>query len=118
MIAEAGLAALWLGAALCALQLLLTIAIVRGGADNDTAAILRPLVRPVAVAQALLTAGAFALLIWLFLRVDLSVMLVFLNDHSEKPFLYRFAGAWGNHEGSMLMWVSILAVAGAAVALL
>ncbi len=79
---------------------------------------LLPLVRPVAVAQAALTALAFASLIWLFVRVDLSVLLVAENDHSEKPLLYRFAGAWGNHEGSMLMWVTILAVAGAAVALL
>ncbi|HWI86785.1 MAG TPA: heme lyase CcmF/NrfE family subunit [Sphingomonas sp.] len=112
MIAEAGLAALWLGAALCALQLVLAVSGVRGEAT------LAALVRPVAVAQAILTALAFALLIWLFVRVDLSVLLVAQNDHSEKPLLYRFAATWGNHEGSMLMWVTILGVAGAAVALL
>jgi len=112
MIAEAGLAALWLGAALCVLQLVVAILVVRG---DETA---NGLVRPVAAAQAVLTCLAFGLLILLFVRVDLSVLLVAENDHSEKPFLYRFAGAWGNHEGSMLMWVSILAVAGAAVALL
>jgi cytochrome c-type biogenesis protein CcmF len=111
MIAEAGLAALWLGAALCALQLIASIAAVRG--EEDLAAI----VRPVAVAQAVLTALAFGLLIWLFVRVDLSVLLVAENDSSEKPLLYRFAATWGNHEGSMLMWVTILGVAGAAVAL-
>jgi len=111
MIAEAGLAALWLGAALCALQLIAAALAVRGEAE------LAAMVRPVAVAQAALTAVAFALLIWLFVRVDLSVALVFENDHSEKPFLYRFAATWGNHEGSMLMWVTILGVAGAAVAL-
>ena len=111
MIAEAGLAALWLGAALCALQLIAAGFAVRG--QGDLAAI----VRPVAVAQAALTALAFGLLILLFVRVDLSVALVFENDHSEKPFLYRFAATWGNHEGSMLMWVAILTVAGAAVAL-
>ena len=55
---------------------------------------------------------------WLFVRVDLSVLLVAQNDHSEKPLLYRFAATWGNHEGSMLMWVTILGVAGSAVALL
>src|SRR6478752_685046 len=112
MIAEAGLAALWLGAALCVLQLVVATLFVRG---DETA---NGLIRPVAVAQAVLTCLAFGLLILLFIRVDLSVALVAENDHSEKPFLYRFAGAWGNHEGSMLMWVSILAVAGAAVALL
>jgi len=111
VIAEAGLAALWLGAALCALQLIAAGFAVRG--QGDLAAI----VRPVAVAQAALTALAFGLLILLFVRVDLSVALVFENDHSEKPFLYRFAATWGNHEGSMLMWVAILTVAGAAVAL-
>jgi len=75
-------------------------------------------VRRIAVAQALLTALAFGCLILLFLRVDLSVALVAANDHSDKPWLYKFAGTWGNHEGSMLMWVTILALAGAAVALL
>jgi len=70
------------------------------------------------VMQAALTALAFGLLIWLFVQVDLSVALVFENDSSEKPLLYRFAATWGNHEGSMLMWVTILGVAGAAVALL
>ena len=38
------------------------------------------------------------------------------NSHSMKPWLYKFAGAWGNHEGSMLLWVTVLAIAGAAVA--
>jgi cytochrome c-type biogenesis protein CcmF len=111
VIAEAGLAALWLGAALCALQLIASIAAVRG--EQDLAAV----VRPVAVAQALLTLLAFALLIWLFVQVDLSVQLVAENDSSEKPLLYRFAATWGNHEGSMLMWVAILGMAGAAIAL-
>ncbi len=142
MIAEAGLAALWLGAALCALQLVLSVLSFKipfassevemplrakreASASLGHAPRLRSgrtggigdLIRPVAVAQALLTALAFALLIWLFVRVDLSVLLVAQNDHSEKPLLYRFAATWGNHEGSMLMWVTILGVAGAAVAL-
>jgi cytochrome c-type biogenesis protein CcmF len=66
-------------------------------------------VRPVAVAQALLVGFAFLLLIQLFLRTDLSVKLVAANSHSAKPWLYKFAGAWGNHEGSMLLWVTVLA---------
>jgi len=112
VIAEAGLAALWLGAALCLLQLIAVALTVGGKAE------LAGIVRPVAVMQAALTALAFGLLIWLFVQVDLSVALVFENDSSEKPLLYRFAATWGNHEGSMLMWVTILGVAGAAVALL
>jgi cytochrome c-type biogenesis protein CcmF len=73
-------------------------------------------VRPIAVAQAAMAALAFLALIQLFLRTDLSVALVVANSHSMKPFIYKFAGAWGNHEGSMLLWVTVLAIAGAAVA--
>ncbi|HZF97423.1 MAG TPA: heme lyase CcmF/NrfE family subunit, partial [Pseudoxanthomonas sp.] len=57
-------------------------------------------------------------LIQLFLRTDLSVALVAANSHSAKPWLYKLAGTWGNHEGSMLLWVTILGLAGGAVALL
>jgi cytochrome c-type biogenesis protein CcmF len=113
MIAEAGLAALWLAAALSLLQLVLGAAALRPGGEG-----LLKVVRPVAVAQGLLAAIAFIALIWLFLRTDLSVELVAANSHSAKPWLYKFAGAWGNHEGSMLLWVTVLAVAGSAVALL
>ena len=112
MIAEAGLAALWLAAALSLLQLFLGSAALRPGGEG-----LLRVVRPVTVAQGVLAAFAFLMLIWLFLRTDLSVELVAANSHSAKPWLYKFAGAWGNHEGSMLLWVTVLAVAGAAVAL-
>ena len=112
MIAEAGLAALWLAAVLALLQFALGALGLTGGRD----ALLLP-VRPVAVVQAALSSIAFVCLIAVFVRVDLSVALVAANDHSAKPLMYRFAGAWGNHEGSMLMWVTILAVAGGAVAL-
>ena len=74
-------------------------------------------VRAVALAQGLLTLFAFGALIALFLRSDMSVLLVAENSHSQKPWLYKFAGAWGNHEGSMLLWVTVLALAGAVVAL-
>lgn len=111
MIAEAGLAALWLAAALSLLQLAAALA---GSRLGD----LRAVVVPVAVAQGLLTAFAFAMLIWLFLRTDLSVELVAANSHSAKPWIYKFSGAWGNHEGSMLLWVTVLTLAGAAVAAL
>jgi len=112
MIAEAGLAALWLAAMLAGLQLLLAWSAVTR--DNAEA---RRLIRPVAVAQGALTGLAMALLILLFVRSDMSVYLVAANSHSAKPFIYKFAGAWGNHEGSMLLWVAVMSVAGAAVAL-
>jgi cytochrome c-type biogenesis protein CcmF len=112
VIAEAGLALLWLAASLSLLQLILGWAALRPGGEG-----LLRIVRPVAVAQGVLVGLAFLSLIWLFLQTDLSVKLVAANSHSEKPWLYKFAGAWGNHEGSMLLWVTVLAVAGAAVAL-
>ena len=111
MIAEAGLAALWLAAALAALQLCLALG--AGGARGKAIAT----IRSVAVAQGLLAAASFVALIILFLRTDLSVLLVAENSHADKPWLYKFAGTWGNHEGSMLLWVTVLAIAGAVVAL-
>ena len=110
MIAEAGLAALWLAAALSLLQLLLSLGYTRSIGGTAT-------VRAIAIGQGLLTLAAFALLVMVFLRTDLSVALVVENSHAAKPWLYKFAGTWGNHEGSMLLWVSVLAVAGAGLAL-
>ena len=111
MIAEAGLAALWLAAGLAAYQFVLMLLALRSAID-----VVRPM-RAVAVVQGGLTLIAFAMLLLVFARTDMSVKLVFENSHSAKPFIYKVAGAWGNHEGSMLMWVTILAVAGAFVAL-
>ncbi|MGC5799744.1 heme lyase CcmF/NrfE family subunit [Sphingomonas sp. NFX23] len=112
MIAEAGLAALWFAGALAALQLVMAAIGIARGRDDVAAA-----VRPVAIVQGLLALLAMALLIELFLDSDMSVKLVVENSHSAKPWLYKFAGAWGNHEGSMLLWVTILGLAGGAVAI-
>ena len=112
MIAEAGLITLWLAAALAFLQLALSALGLWGGKDELLGA-----VRPVAVTQGVLTAISFGALVALFLRSDMSVLLVASNSHSAKPWLYKFAGAWGNHEGSMLLWVTVMGLAGAAVAL-
>jgi len=112
VIAETGFAALWLAGALAALQLIAAWV----GLRRQEASMIR-LVRPVAVAQAVLTTLAFVALIALFLRSDMSVKLVVENSHSMKPWLYKFAGTWGNHEGSMLLWVTVMGIAGAAVAL-
>ncbi|HEU4810451.1 MAG TPA: heme lyase CcmF/NrfE family subunit [Sphingomicrobium sp.] len=109
MIAEAGLAALWLAALLALLQLILAFA---PAPQAGTAP-----VRSVAIVQGALTLFAMAMLMWVFERTDLSVLLVAENSHSAKPWLYKLAGAWGNHEGSMLLWVTILGVAGAALAI-
>ena len=71
---------------------------------------------PAATAQFLLIAGAFAALTYAFVTSDFSVRLVVLNSHTDKPLLYKITGVWGNHEGSMLLWVMIVALFGAAVA--
>jgi len=112
MIAEVGLEALWLATALAALQFLLMVLALRSGAQ------VAPAMRSIAVVQGVLTSIAFAMLLIVFARSDMSVALVFENSNSAKPFIYKIAGAWGNHEGSMLMWVTILALAGAFLALL
>jgi cytochrome c-type biogenesis protein CcmF len=113
MIAELGLAALWLAAALAGLQLLAGALGLRAGGAEIAA-----LVRPAAVVQALLCALAFGALLLLFVRTDLSVALVARNSHSAKPLVFKLAGAWGNHEGSMLLWVSVMALAGGLIAFL
>ncbi len=112
MIAELGLALLWMAAALACLSLVAGSLYLRNG-KGDLAA----LVRPASVAQGVLTAAAFAMLIALFVRSDMSVELVARNSHSLKPMLFKVAGAWGNHEGSMLLWLTILGLSGALVAI-
>src|SRR6187549_3943699 len=111
MIAELGLAALWLAAALAGLQLLAGFLGMRPGGEG-----LAGLVRPAAVVQALLCALAFGALLLLFARTDLSVALVAKNSHSMKPLVFKLAGTWGNHEGSMLLWVTVMALAGGLIA--
>ena len=71
---------------------------------------------PAAVSQFLLLAIAFLALMHAYVTSDFSVANVAQNSHSTKPLIYKMAGVWGNHEGSMLLWVLILALFGAAVA--
>jgi cytochrome c-type biogenesis protein CcmF len=113
MIAEIGLALIWLSAGLAVMQALLGGLVVAQPQRSDLASILRP----IAGVQGALIVVSFLCLIQLFLASDMSVRLVAINSHSEKPWLYKFAGTWGNHEGSMLLWVTVLALSGAGVAL-
>ena len=113
MISEIGLAGLWMAAALAALQLIFAIVGIRRDKQD-----LMMAVRPIAVAQGLFVGLAFLCLVTVFIQSDMSVKLVATNSHSAKPLLYKFAGTWGNHEGSMLLWVAVLAVAGGLIALL
>src|SRR5581483_4150354 len=72
---------------------------------------------PAALVQLSLVLFSFLALTHAYVTSDFSVEAVWANSHSAKPLLYKVSGVWGNHEGSMLLWVLILAVFGAGVAL-
>jgi len=66
--------------------------------------------QPLAILQFVLIALSYGLLTKAFVESDFSVRLVLNNSHTDKPLLYRLAGVWGNHEGSMLLWLLILSL--------
>lgn len=78
---------------------------------------LRAIARSAAIVQGGLVAFAFGCLTAAHAVSDFSVVNVVENSHSAKPFVYKLSGVWGNHEGSMLLWVLILSLYGAAVSL-
>jgi cytochrome c-type biogenesis protein CcmF len=86
-----------------------------GAARGDTG--LMALARTTALGQLLFLSVAFAALIHAFAVSDFSVANVAANSHSTKPLIYKIAATWGNHEGSLVLWVWILALYGAGVAL-
>ncbi|CAO3376936.1 heme lyase CcmF/NrfE family subunit [Azospirillum argentinense] len=71
--------------------------------------------RPAAIAQMLLVLVAYGALTWAHVVSDFSVSNVVANSHSMKPMLYKVSGVWGNHEGSMMLWIVMLTAFGAAV---
>jgi cytochrome c-type biogenesis protein CcmF len=71
---------------------------------------------PTALAQFGFVALSFAMLVSCYVGSDFSVRNVFENSHSAMPLIYKFTSTWGNHEGSMLLWVLILSFFGALVA--
>jgi cytochrome c-type biogenesis protein CcmF len=72
---------------------------------------------PAAITQFALTTLSFGALVYAFATSDFSLSLVVANSHSAKPMLYKITGTWGNHEGSLLLWVLILTLFGSMVAL-
>jgi len=80
-------------------------------------AVMMNMARPGAVALFLLVGVSFAALTYAYVVSDFSVLNVFQNSHTDKPMLYKVSGVWGNHEGSLLLWITILTVFGLAVAL-
>ncbi|MFT4278905.1 MAG: heme lyase CcmF/NrfE family subunit [Rhodopseudomonas sp.] len=111
MIAEAGHYALVLALALALIQSTVPLLGARLG---DGA--LMNVARSTALVQLLFAGLSFTALVWLHVTSDFSVVNVFENSHSMKPLLYKITGVWGNHEGSMLLWVAILALFGGLVA--
>ncbi len=73
--------------------------------------------RNTALVQFGLVALAMAALMHAYITSDFSVINVVENSHTDKPLLYKITGVWGNHEGSMLLWVLMLSLCGAALAL-
>ena len=104
-----------------ALTLALVVAVVQGIVPLLGAWRGRPnwmaVAEPAALLQLALVAVAFGALTIAYVTSDFTVANVVRNSHSAKPMLYKVAGVWGNHEGSMLLWVLILAIYGSAVAL-
>jgi cytochrome c-type biogenesis protein CcmF len=108
VIAELGHYALVLALALALVQASVPIV---GARNNDP--VLMAVAGPTALVQFCFIAVAFGALTLCYVRSDFSVVNVFENSHSAKPLIYKISGVWGNHEGSMLLWVLI----GALVAL-
>jgi cytochrome c-type biogenesis protein CcmF len=112
MIIELGHFALILALCLAVLQSTLPLY----GASRNHAGLMA-VGQSAAVAQFLLIAASFAVLVNAYVTSDFSLATVVDNSQSTKPLLYKITGVWGNHEGSMLLWVLILSLFGAAVAL-
>lgn len=111
MIAELGHYALILALVLAAVQ---SIVPVWGAHRGDSR--LMETAGPLAIMQFFLVGVAFAILIHAYIVSDFSLRNVWENSHTAKPLIYKISGTWGNHEGSMLLWVFILTLFGATVA--
>jgi len=104
-----------------ALVLALALALVQAivplwGARTGDATLMR-VAGATSIAQFVFVAASFAALTWCYVTSDFSVFNVFQNSNSTMPLVYKYTSVWGNHEGSMLLWVLILALFGALVAL-
>src|SRR5262245_37202133 len=110
MVPELGHFALILALTLALAQAILPIAGAARRAPDWIA-----VARPAARGQCLFVAIAFGCLAWSFVSNDFSVVNVATNSNSQLPLQYRIAATWGSHEGSLLLWVLMLAVWSVAV---
>jgi cytochrome c-type biogenesis protein CcmF len=111
MIDEIGHFALVLALCIAAVQIVVPL---YGASRHDDALI--AVARPAALAQFVFVTVAFLALMHAYAVSDFSLINVATNSSVEKPMLYKITGVWSNHEGSMLLWVFMLALFGAAVA--
>jgi len=111
MIPELGHYALMLALGLALIQGVMPIV---GTRTNDP--VLMSIAAPAALAQFAFVATAFAALAVSYVTSDFSVLNVYENSNTQMPLIYRLTSIWGNHEGSMMLWVSILTFFGALVA--
>ncbi|MEM8658633.1 MAG: heme lyase CcmF/NrfE family subunit, partial [Pseudomonadota bacterium] len=112
MIAELGHLAVVLAFMVALVQMIVPLIGARADWSNWMA-----VAAPAALVQAALLIFSFGALTWAFVTSDFSLSLVAANSHSAKPMIYKISGTWGNHEGSLLLWILILALFGGAVAL-
>jgi cytochrome c-type biogenesis protein CcmF len=103
--------------ALCfalALSLVMAVSGFMGTRPQDLAA--RRIASGSAMGLLVFVALAFGTLTYAFIVSDFSILDVASNSHTLKPLIYKISGVWGNHEGSMLLWVLVLAIYAALVA--
>jgi len=112
MIAEIGHFALVLALCVALVQAVMPLAGAKRGMASWMA-----VAGPASALQFLFIAIAFGALVHAYVTSDFSVINVAQNSNTEKPMLYKVAGVWGNHEGSLLLWITILSLFGFAVTL-
>jgi cytochrome c-type biogenesis protein CcmF len=108
---EIGLLALCLALALAIVQSFAGLAGARDGGANAAA-----IAQGAAMGLLVSVSLAFGALIYAFVVSDFSILDVAQNSHTAKPLLYKLTGAWGNHEGSMVLWVFVLSLYSAFIA--
>ncbi len=110
MIAEFGHYALVLALIVAFLQVIIPLRAAHTGDERGMT-----FAKYAAFAQFVLILIAFFALMNAYVTSDFSVQNVYQNSHSEKPLIYKISGVWGNHEGSMLLWLLMLSFLGALV---
>ena len=101
-----------IGNTLLFLNILLGISVIYFSFQNlnDNKVLISKKIYHICLLQTTFVIICFLTLITAFIISDFSIVTVYQNSHSLKPFLYKISGTWGNHEGSLLLWVIILTI--------